>query len=187
MADQFQIDDLRLQEQDQDVVIEIDVTNNTARTLHAHVTPRKVRYDVETRALAIELTDENLPTDTLSTHGLLPRFKAIDPKAHTTIQVRLPRIMHRLGAQTNNGAPVIDTLPIHEAQNLQATVAWSDTPFYPDPRERTRGEPSDVAKWQKGSAIGTARVVRAEPPRDGTSRTPPPSPPKKPPRRRRAT
>jgi hypothetical protein len=154
MSDDLRIDDVRLREDHDQVVVEIAVTNLSQRTLHAHVTPRMVHYDPDTRALAVELTDENMRTDVLSTARQLPRFKAVDPGSESTLKVTLPRIMHQMASEARDGEPVIETLPIHEAQSVKVSVAWSDTPFYPDPRDRGERAPSDVVTWQKGLAIG---------------------------------
>ena len=163
MTDDLRIDDVRLREDEKQVVVEIAVTNPSQRTLHAHVTPRKVHYDIDTRALSIELTDENLRTDVLTTARQLPRFKAVDPGSESILKVTLPRIMHQMASEARDGEPVVETLPIHEAQSVTVSVAWSDSPFYPDPRDRAEQAESDVVTWQKGVAIGQGGAGKRPP------------------------
>lgn len=169
-TEEMRIDDVQLRDGDAErLAIEVAVTNPSQRTLHVHATPRRVQYDPATRVLAVELTDENLPTDTLSAVRPLPRFKAVDPDATTTLRIQLPRVMHRLSGDAPDGLPVIETLPIHEADEIEVRIGWSDTPFYPDPRERKAEADTDIAKWQKG--LATARTQRAnwKSPPDATS------------------
>jgi hypothetical protein len=141
------------------VVIDIDVLNELDRTAHVHATPRIVKYDAATHHLLIELSDENLDTELLASAVTTPKFKAIDPRSKTTMHARLPRHMHQLVAGTDPRVPDVATLHIHEAEQVEVRLAWSDTPFYPDPRDDAERGGVSVNAWQKGTLHGQGRRV----------------------------
>jgi len=163
MADGLRIDRVRLREEleRKEVVIEVDLVNELERTVHVHATPRIVNYDPATHHLAVEMSDEHLNREIPSKALRRPKFKAVDPQRKSTMRIRLPRIIHRLGPGPDERVPGIESLPIHEATDIDVAVAWSDTPFYPDPRDGGETKLGDVVKWQQGTVRGSGRHRRA--------------------------
>ena len=141
------------------VVILIELLNELDRTAHVHATPSIARFDAEARHLYVEFSDENLhfgQSANMTTH---PKFKAVDPRSRSTMHARLPRHLHELVAGTDPRVPDIAQLHIHEAEHVEVALAWSDTPYYPDPRAHSTAPLKPMSSWQKGTVRGRGRRV----------------------------
>jgi hypothetical protein len=148
------------------IVVRLELTNNSDRTLHAYRVARKVLYDPATGTLQVGLTDREADstTEDASTF-VLPEFTSIDPHGSTTIELQLPRVLTRIGGVSAQGAPVIERVPIHEATEVMVEVGWSDTPFYRDPRPARQEDAHPAVQlrtWERGLAIGRAPLAHPD-------------------------
>jgi hypothetical protein len=142
------------------VVILIELLNELERTAHVHATPSIVRFDAQARHLYVEFSDENLQAGLTMGMVTHPKFKAVDPRSRSTMHARLPRHLHELVAGMDARVPDIARLHIHEADEVEVMLAWSDTPYYPDPRTaHPTARLGSVRSWQKGTLHGHGRRV----------------------------
>jgi hypothetical protein len=156
--DLLAVEDVALQRRDERAILRIAVRNDSDRTLHAYATARQIEYDPESRALRVELSDENREQLPLGAIFVRPKFVAVDPGGERTIELNLPDVMHTISSESTAEGLAFEALPIHEATSVTVAVAWSDTPFYPDVRE-TRGGPLDqMESWRQGTARHETRI-----------------------------
>lgn len=144
------------------VTVAVELRNDSDRTLHAIREARRVNYDPVGKVLDVGVVAGDPQAGAGS--FVLPSFTSIDPHSSTTIEVSLPRSLTRLSGATPDGAPVIERVPIHEATAVTVEVAWSDTPFYADPRVAQKGADRPMSEqlrnWQSGLAQGRGELTR---------------------------
>lgn len=153
MPDDVQIESVAFEDDGQHVVLDIGISNSATRTMHLYASARKIEYDPASRHLTVTLSDENtaeLPGGTF----VHPRFTSVDGGGSTVIRVMLPRVITRLVQAADLQSAQTEELPIHEAATVGVAVAWSDTPFYPDPRLTGQSARAQLAQWQHGVARG---------------------------------
>ena len=145
------------------LAISVELRNDSDRTLHAVREARRVTYDPIARVLDVGVVPGQPEPQTSS--FVLPSFTSVDPHSSMTIEVALPRFLTRLNGATPQGAPIIERVPIHEATAVTVEVAWSDTPFYRDPRQTGMGTDRPIAEqlrnWQSGIAEGRGTLGSA--------------------------
>lgn len=161
MTEDLAIGSVRAEVTDEAIVVRVELSNDSDRTLHAYRDARSVRYDAATGLLRVGLTDRAGEPTQASTY-VLPGFTAIDPHSSTTIDVRLPAVLTRISGVNAQGAPVIERVPIHEATEVVVEVGWSDSPFYRDTRVSPEGaHPArQLVNWERGLATARAPLVR---------------------------
>jgi len=163
MSEDLTLGSVRGQVDDDAIVINIELTNSSDRTLHAYRDARRVLYDPATGILRVGLTDRGSDATGNASSFVLPDLTSVDPHGSTTIEVRLPRVLTQIGGVTAQGAPVIERVPIDEATEVAVDVGWSDTPFYADARP-SRPEAAHPAAqlraWERGLATGRAPLTR---------------------------
>jgi hypothetical protein len=161
VRDDLTLGSVNAQVEDEAIVVLIELTNDSDRTIHAYRQARRVLYDPATTTLQVGLTDRAADTTRDASAFVLPEFTAVDPHGSTTIELRLPRILTRIGGVSAEGAPLIERVPIHEAKQVVLEVGWSDTPFYEDPRALpAKAHPArQLSNWERGLATGRFPVA----------------------------
>lgn len=153
MPDEIEVENVAFEDDGQHVVLDIGISNSATRTMHLYASPRKIEYDPASRHLTVTLSDEStaeLPGGSF----VQPRFTSVDGGGHTVIRVMLPRVITRLVQASDLSSAQTEALPIYEAATVEVAVAWSDTPYYPDPRPTERSARAQLAGWQHGVARG---------------------------------
>jgi hypothetical protein len=143
----------------QDLLLDMTIKNDTARTLHFYSSIRAMRYDKATRTLEVQLSDDQL-VEPRSLRGpavqqttfILPSFTSVDPHGEAKLSLTIPRTLTRVNAEESSDAALkFEVVPCHEATTVAIDLAWSDVPFYADPR--VAGEyRRQLAAWAKGHA-----------------------------------
>lgn len=166
MDDEIAVNSVRGHDNGDRLSVAVELRNDSARTMHAFRDARTASYDPITKTLHVGLVAGEATSDT-SGSFLLPNFTSVDPGSSTTIELALPRFLTRLNGATDAGAPIIERIPIHEATEVTVDVAWSDTPFYPDPRAADVGKSrmvhDQLRSWQRGVAQGRGTLDRGDP------------------------
>lgn len=141
----------------------IVVRNPGNRTRHVYSSVRALRYDAATKSLEVQMSDHGLmeprdrrappqPNETSTATFIVPRIVDVAPGTETELTLRIPRTITHIDPTKSAGAVLkFVTEPIHEAQTIQVDVAWSDTPFYADPR-RPFEMRKQLTEWVKGVA-----------------------------------
>ncbi len=118
-------------------VITIKVRNTGERTLHAYGSPRRIYYDRASAKLRLVLHDHSMSEEEeklISPHLKRPYFVPLEAQVATDIKIRLDPIIKRIRPALERGnGPMIEELPITEAQEIEIEIACQDTPFYYNP------------------------------------------------------
>jgi hypothetical protein len=131
----------------------IRLRNDSNKTLHAQAVVRAIHYDPATKELKFWLTDRALIGSPPRGWYVQPRVAAIDPHSTGMIELKQSRYLTRISPTSSGQAPTIEQLPVHEATSVSVEVAWSDKPFYSDPRQK-KSMPDQVVEWERGLAVG---------------------------------
>lgn len=147
----------------------IRLRNDSNQTLHAHSVVRGIHYDPTTKELKFQLTDRPLVGALPQSWYILPKLVAVDPHSTGTIELKQSRFVTRISPSSRGDVPTIEQLPAHEAASVVVEVAWSDKPFYSDPRQKkAKPMPEQVVDWERGMATGRAtRHPQGPPPTPG--------------------
>ena len=141
----LQIEDLDLDDDGSILTVRLHVRNDGAAPLFAYATARNVKYDPQTRTLALVLGDRGVAAAPAPTHFLLPRIVTVEPGRQGEIEVKVPRVLATARAASQGPAPRIERLPAHAAAVVAVEVAWSDQPF-------DAARPPAPAAWTRGYA-----------------------------------
>ena len=136
------------------VELSVRIRNPLNRAIHYIADVRGILFDPATRRLRVQLSDQGRE---LVPGGLmiLPRFRTVDPNSETVMTVRLPKTIVKLAEATSpTGDVLFEEHTIANANEIELDIGWSDTPFYPDPREKSRTVPP-VADWEKQTLVTT--------------------------------
>ncbi|MGH9970754.1 MAG: hypothetical protein ACREBG_23590 [Pyrinomonadaceae bacterium] len=148
-------------EADDGVELTVRLRNPLDRALHYIADVRGMIFDPATRRLRVQLSDQGreLPPGGVL---MLPRFRTIDPHSEAVMKVRLPKTILKLASTPSpTGEVVFQEHAVADADEIELDIGWSDTPFYPDPRDKSRATPP-VEAWEKESL----RTVFIPPKRD---------------------
>lgn len=124
----------------------------TDRALHYVSQPRAIVRDDATGAFEVRLTDEGREPIPGAVH-LLPSFDRVDPSSTALLTVKLPDTIVRMSPTAGpNGEIQVEELPLGTDAIIEVVIGWSDTAYYPDPRERegTAGEPH--SGWEQAQS-----------------------------------
>jgi hypothetical protein len=144
------------------LIVTIELRNRSERTLHVYAEYRKIEYDEAAKKLTIYLTDRKSKEVTGSIFRW-PRLRAVDPNGTTVLTLKLPRELTQFAETAEKQtSPQFEKLPIYEAESVEVRVAWSDRPFYVDPRPRQakRTPREELVAWEKGVSVGTGGPQR---------------------------
>lgn len=149
----------RLEASDRGLDIIIRLNNPTDRAMHYISDLRSIRYDATTRKLVLGLSDRNrgAVTAAFRTH---PEFAYIDPASAAELKLHLLASYVRFDSQmAASGELLFDEIRPADAQEIVVEVAWSDVPFYEDPRDRPDNvEPAQ--DWALGELAMSIKVPK---------------------------
>ncbi len=137
-------------EADDGVELEIRIRNPLDRAAHYISDVRAMIFDPATRRLRVQLSDQGreMPPGSIA---MEPRFRMIDPHSEALIKVRLPKTIVKLAdAPSPAGEVVFEEHTIADADEIELEIGWADTPYYSDPRDKSRGI-SPVSSWEQQS------------------------------------
>ncbi len=131
------------------MVLTVGLENPGDRALHYVSDVRNIQFDPSANVLKIKLSDEGRM---LVPGGLarLPSFKTIDPRASQSIEILLPEKIVKLADNPASDELALEEQNIGKAVELEVSIGWADTPFYPDTRE-TDDQRMPAAIWQQDS------------------------------------
>lgn len=149
----------------------VHLRNDTAQTLHLHAMVRGIHYDPATRELRFQLTDRPLMSSVPRSWYVMPKLVTIDPHSRGKLELKQSRFLTRLAPGSDPQMPKVEQLKVYEATSVAVEVAWSDKPFYGDPRSKQRKSmPEQMVAWEKGLAAGRSeRRPEAPPPEQDPS------------------
>ena len=136
------------------VELSVRLRNPLNRAIHYIADVRGIIFDPVTHLLRVQLSDQGRK---LVAGGamILPRFRKVDANSETTITLRLPKTIVKLADKPSpRGEVLFEEHAIADADAIELDIGWSDTPFYPDPREKARTVPP-VAEWEKQTFVTT--------------------------------
>ena len=144
----------KMSETQDGVELSVRIRNPLNRAIHYIADVRGILFDPATRRLRVQLSDQGrevVPGGLM----ILPRFRTVDPNSETVMTVRLPKTIVKLaGTPSPSGDVLFEEHAISDANEIELDIGWSDTPFYPDPREKSRTVPP-VADWEKQTFVTT--------------------------------
>jgi hypothetical protein len=150
---QLQIAEAKLEDAGEHMLLTLRYVNPTDTTLHVYAVPRAIFYDPDTNELTVRMTDQGIAEPLLPPPVVLPpKLVAVDPHDEREIVVKLPRFVNRIEAGEDRRKPVLIQLPAYEATTVNVEVAWSDKPFYRDPRGKGKSMREQTETWQRGTA-----------------------------------
>lgn len=118
------------------------------RALHYVSTPRAIVRDDATGRFEVRLTDqgrEPIP----GAAQMLPSFGRVDPASTALLTLTLPDAIVRMRPTAGpNGEIELERLEIGPAAEVEVVIGWSDTAFYPDPRERKPAAAGPLDGWE---------------------------------------
>ena len=137
----------------------LDVTfrlkNDADRAVHYIADVRTIRFDPGIGRLVVGLSDEGrvlLP----SMANIHPNFKVVDPGSEAELKLTLPLQIRKLAdAPAPDGSVAFESQDLTSATEIVVEVAWSDTPFYGDPRP-TDTERMPTEAWALGKVVMAA-------------------------------
>jgi hypothetical protein len=134
--------------------IVVDVANHTDRSLHYIAEVRAINYDPETRRLRLRLSDRGRRL-LIEVAAIPPTFRTVEPQSEASLVLSLPRTIVRLAPQVEPSAePRFEEHTIADAVEVEVEIGWSQTPYYPDVRER----PEPLEAWEDGTARATLAI-----------------------------
>lgn len=136
------------------VELSVRIRNPLNRAIHYIADVRGILFEPATRRLRVQLSDKGRE---LVPGGLmmLPRFRTVDPNSETVMTVSLPKTIVKLANEPLPGGDIrFEEHTIADASQIELDIGWSDTPFYPDPREKSQTIPP-LADWEKQTFITT--------------------------------
>lgn len=164
MKGEIEIGEVEFHDDGEHLVVTMELRNTSDVTLHAYSSLRGMRYDEATGVLHLFLTDRNF-AEKRGTTFIRPRFTSVDPNGRASISLSLPRFLTRLAPSETKVEPKIERPAIHQATAVDVELAWSDTPFYPDPRDKKKSMREQLVTWERGVASGRGGTRRDRPPR----------------------
>lgn len=156
-----------LSDDGQHLHLRIRVHNPSLRTRHLYNSVRALRFDRASTTLEVQMSDHGLAEPRSLRYGqeelqptnfILPSFTSIDPQSDGELSISLPRTIIRPDvAKSTSASMKFEQLPIHEATTLKVDLAWSDIPYYEDPR-MPYDHRQQLVNWTK--AVATYKSAR---------------------------
>jgi hypothetical protein len=137
----------------------VKLHNPSNRTRHLYNSTRALRYDRATKTLEVQMSDHGLTEpralrygDKNPTNFILPSFTSVDPRGDAELSINLPRTIVRPDIAKSTAISMkFESLPIHESTAVKVDLAWSETPYYEDPRI-PYDHRQQLVNWAKGVA-----------------------------------
>jgi len=122
---------------DDGYTLKIKLVNTGKRTMHAYASARRIQYDSATKTLNIDLNDDHVDDGgILSRHLKEPKILVIEGNTEGQITLKLANTLNRIKAanETTTGDYEIEVINPSEAEHIKVTIAYSDVPFYYNPK-----------------------------------------------------
>lgn len=153
---EVRITDVSLDASGSDLLVRVRVENGTANAVYAISSPRRSRYDADTRTLSLSLSEQTRqPTgSSADCHYVAPSQARIGALTATTLELHLPRVQKQLAASS---APKVIDVPIYQSRRVDVDLGWGAVPLVPDQAvvSKCALEMSEnVAAKQRGVATG---------------------------------
>ncbi len=121
----------------------------TDRALHYVSQPRAIVRDDATGTFEVRLTDDGREPVPGALH-LLPSFDRVDPRSTALLTVNLPDTIVRMSPTAGpNGEIQVEELQLGADATIEVVIGWSDTAYYPDPRERAATAGAPHSGWEQ--------------------------------------
>jgi hypothetical protein len=131
--------------------VAVRLRNPLDRAVHYIADIRGMIFDPATRRLRVMLSDQGFEPMPGSM-GVEPRFATVDPQSETVATIRLPKTIVKLAETPSpQGEVLFEEHAVGDAEAIDVEIGWADTPYYGDPREKTRGA-APVADWEQHTA-----------------------------------
>ena len=137
-------------ETDDGFELAVRLTNPLDRAIHYIADVRAMIFDPASRRLRIQLSDQGreMPPGAIAVQ---PRIQHVDPGSETVATVRLPRTIVKLSETlSTDGEIMLEEHAIADAEAIDLEIGWSDTPYYPDPREK-QPETPPISSWEQAA------------------------------------
>jgi hypothetical protein len=130
--------------------LSVRLRNPLDRAVHYIADVRAMIFDPATRRLRVQLSDQGreLPPGGIAVQ---PQIRTIDPHGEALATVRLPKTIVKLAQTPSPGEVRFEEHAIADAVEIELEIGWADTPYYPDPRDKSRTAPP-VAAWEQEAA-----------------------------------
>ncbi len=135
-------------EVDDGLELAVRLRNPHDRAIHYIADVRSLIFDTTTRRLRVQLSERGLemPPGGIS---MEPQFRRIDPQSESAIKVRLPKTIVRLASVPSpTGDVAFEEHAIADAEGIDLEIGWADTPYYRDPRDKSRGT-APLSSWEQ--------------------------------------
>jgi hypothetical protein len=143
--------------------VTLRLRNEDTRPVHFISSVRTVLYDPAAKRLVVGLSDEGRAVIP-GLGDIQPSFNFIDPGSETELRLMLPPRIVKLAPAGPPGSEVqFEEQHPDEAEEIVVKVAWSDTPYYEDPRDRAKDRLT-LQNWPRGTSVIARKVDRR--PRD---------------------
>jgi hypothetical protein len=128
--------------------ISIRLTNPLNRAVHYVADVRGMIFDPATKRLRVLMSDQGFEVVPGGV-AVQPRFASVDPQSEAVATIRLPKTIVKL-AETPSppGEVLFEEHAIADAEAVDVEIGWADTPYYADPREKSRGA-APVSAWEQ--------------------------------------
>jgi hypothetical protein len=150
------------------VELVVKLRNPLDRAVHYIADVRAMIFDPATRRLRVQLSDRGrqlLPGGI----AMEPQFRMIDPHSEALTTVRLPRTIVKLAEKASpTGELLFEEHSIEDAVAIELEIGWADTPYYSDPREKSRGV-QPVTAWEQDTTRVTLPGPGSEPQQSSVS------------------
>ena len=149
---------------DRGAQIIVRLNNPANRAMHYITDLRSIRYDTARRRLVLGLSDRGSEAGTAAfrTH---PQFAYIDPASAAELKLQLLASYVQFDSQVSASGDLLFTeIRPASAREIVVEIAWSDVPFYDDPRDRPEDVDPTIA-W----ALGEVAMSIKMPTRKGNS------------------
>lgn len=140
-----------LVETEDGVELAVKLRNPLDRPVHYISDVRGIIFDPATRRLRVQLSDQGreMPPGGIA---MEPRFRTIEPHGEAVATVRLPKTIVKLAETPSpEGDTLFEEHAIADADAIDLEIGWADTPYYADPREKSRGA-APLSSWEQESA-----------------------------------
>jgi hypothetical protein len=124
----------------------------TDRALHYISQPRAIIRNDATGVVEVRLTDDGREPIPGAVH-MLPSFDRVDPSSTALLTVRLPATVVRMSPTAGpNGEIQVEELPLGADTTIEVVIGWSDTAYYPDPRDREATAGAPHSGWEQAQS-----------------------------------
>jgi hypothetical protein len=137
--------------------IRVQLRNDADRALHYISDVRALDYDPGSRKLTVRLSDRGRVV-VPGAANVRPPLRYIDPGSEAEITLRLPEQITKLAPSPDVERRIVafQQQRIADAEEVAVEIAWSDVPFYEDPRVSSEDVLPSV-HWQQHEETASIR------------------------------